>query len=153
MPIFMNSKKIIIIIVIASVFFIFVFYKLLAGNINKNSVSESKKDEAMQTGVVVTGTNPDPLENIIITENQIIKISFSDPLENIGEIKYKIDPKVELKVELSADRKTATLTPVKKFDLGNTYTLFITPDSKFDGGKRLSSDKVYHFRTVAFRGF
>lgn len=98
-------------------------------------------------------TKPDPLEDTIIAADQIIEITFSHPLENVPELKIKIEPKLDYKIELSGDKKTVKIIPVMPFELGTTYTLFILQDSKFEKGGRLSKELNFHFRTVKYRGF
>lgn len=100
----------------------------------------------------VVSTNPSPLDGTIIAADQKIEITFSHPLENAPELKLRIEPKLDYKVELSSDRKTAKITPTSSYDLGVSYTLFILPDSKFDGGGRLDGEKIFHFQTIRYRG-
>lgn len=100
--------------------------------------------------VNVTLTDPSPLDQAIVLPNKTISISFNFPLENGGEFKYRFDPTIQAKVALSTDRKTILITP--ELNLGNGYTLFIQTDSKFDGGKKLPKEIIYHFRTVSYRG-
>jgi len=100
----------------------------------------------------VVSTNPSPLDGTIIAADQKIEITFSHPLENAPELKLRIEPKLDYKVELSADRKTAKIVPDGSYDLGTSYTIFIMPDSKFDGGGRLEGEKVFHFQTIRYRG-
>lgn len=100
----------------------------------------------------IVSTIPNPLEGTIIAVDQKIEITFSHPLENAPELKLRIEPKLDYKVELSSDRKTAKITPDSSYDLGVSYTLFIMPDSKFDGGRRLDGEKVFHFQTIRYRG-
>lgn len=111
----------------------------------KVSVSEDKSPK-------IISTKPDPLEEAIIGANEAVEITFNRSLENIGEFKVKIEPKVELKVELSQDRKTAKIIPLKPYELGATYTLFIGPDSKFDGVGAWGQERVFHFKTIRYRG-
>ncbi len=113
----------------------------------------TKKQEVSQTDPPkIVSTKPDPLENSIVSANQTIEITFNRPLENVGEFKSKIEPKVDYKVELSGDRKTAKIMPVKPFDLGSTYTLFIGTETKFDGVGRWGQEKIFHFKTITYRG-
>lgn len=147
------NKKIIIFLILICFIGLGIFLFLINKKNPSKETSATETAKVSQNDTTIISTDPNPLDNMIITENQVIKITFSDALENIGELKYSIEPKVDLKMQLSPDRKTLTITPIKSFSLGNTYTLFIKPDSKFDGGKRLNGDKVYHFKTVTFRGF
>lgn len=100
----------------------------------------------------IVSTKPDPLEQTIISTSEIVEITFNKPLENAGEFKSRLDPKINYKVELSSDRKTAKIIPEKPYQLGTTYTLFILPDSKFDGGGRLEAELIFHYNTVRYRG-
>lgn len=100
----------------------------------------------------IISTRPDPLENSIVSTTEIVEITFNRPLENIGEFKNRIDPEIDYKVELSGDRKTARILPAKPYILGTTYTLFIGPETKFEGVGRWGEEKVFHFRTITYRG-
>lgn len=100
----------------------------------------------------IVSTKPDPLEEAIVSASEIIEITFNIPLENVGEFKSRIDPQVEYRVELSNDRKTAKIIPKNAFELGTTYTLFIGPDSKFDGVGEWRKEQIYHFKTIRYRG-
>ena len=100
----------------------------------------------------IVSTKPDPLNETIIAANQIIEISFNKSLQNVPEFKVKIEPKIDFKVELSSDRKIAKIIPVKPYDLGTAYTLYIGPDTKFDGAGNWGTDKSFHFRTIKYRG-
>lgn len=100
----------------------------------------------------IISTKPDPLEEAVVSATEVIEITFSKPLENTGEFKHKIEPKVDYKLELSQDRKSVKIIPQKPYELGTTYTLFISPESKFDGGSRLDGEKIFHFRTIRYRG-
>jgi len=113
------------------------------------SVNDSKDEKPK-----IISTNPDPLNNSIIIPSQVITLTFNHPLENIGEFKYRIEPEPpEIKVELTLNRRTVKITPVKPFLPGTSYTIFIQSyDTKFDGGKRLENDLSYNFRTIEYRG-
>lgn len=100
----------------------------------------------------IISTKPEPLENAVVSATEIVEITFNRPLENIGEFKFRIDPKAEIKIELSPDRKTAKIIPQTPYELGVTYTIFIGPDTKFDGAGNWGKEAIYHFQTVKFRG-
>ena len=100
----------------------------------------------------IVSTKPNPLDEAIVSATEIVEITFNRPLDNVGEFKVKIEPKIDYKVELSSDRKTAKIMPNKPYQLGTTYTLFIGPDSKFDGVGRWGEEKIYHFKTIKYRG-
>jgi len=97
-------------------------------------------------------TKPDPLENNIVGASDIIEITFNRPLENEGQFKVRIEPKVEFKIELTNNRKTARIIFPKSLQLGSSYTLFIDPDTKFDGVGNWGQDKIFHFHTVTYKG-
>lgn len=100
----------------------------------------------------VTSTKPDPLDNAVISADEVVEITFNKPLQNIGEFKVRIDGQEDYKVELSPDRKTARIIPTKPYNFGTSYTLFIGPDTKFDGVGNWGQEKVYHFRTIRYTG-
>lgn len=100
----------------------------------------------------VISTKPDPLDEAIISASEIVEITFSRPLENVGEFKARIEPKIDFKIELSGDRKTAKIKTDKPYELNTTYTLFIGTETKFDGAGRWGEEKVFHFKTIKYRG-
>lgn len=100
----------------------------------------------------IVSTKPEPLEEAIIPASEVVEITFNRPLENVGEFKVRIDPKIDYKVELSSDRKTAKILPEKPYNLGTTYTLFIGTETKFDGVGRWGEEKIFHFRTIKYTG-
>jgi len=100
----------------------------------------------------IVSTKPDLLEDTIISATDIVEITFNRPLENVGEFKVRIEPKIDYKVELSGDRKTAKIIPTKPYQLGTTYTLSIGPESKFDGVGRWGEEKIFHYKTIPYRG-
>jgi len=100
----------------------------------------------------VISTNPSPLEENIVSPTQNIEITFNLQIENQGEFKNKIETFTDYKIELSQDRKTAKIVPLKPFKLGTSYTLFILPDTKFDGSKKLNREIIYHFKTINYQG-
>lgn len=100
----------------------------------------------------IVSTKPDPLEDNIISATDTVEITFNRPLENVGEFKSRIEPKIDYKAELSSDRKTAKIIPAKPYELGTTYTLFIGPETKFDGVGRWGEERIFHFRTIKYTG-
>ncbi|MBU1031839.1 hypothetical protein KKE03_02890, partial [Patescibacteria group bacterium] len=100
----------------------------------------------------IVSTKPDPLEDTIIPATATIEITFNRPLENVGEFKLRMEPKIDYKIELSGDRKTAKIIPVKPYQLGTTYTIFIGTETKFDGVGRWGEEKIFHYRTISYRG-
>ncbi len=115
-------------------------------SVNK-PVQVSEKDKPQ-----IVSTKPDPLEGSMISGSETIEITFNRPLENVGEFKVRIDPEAEFKLELSPDRKTGKIIPIKPYELGQGYTIFIGTETKFDGVGRWGEEKIYHFRTIKYRG-
>ena len=152
----MNKKILLILICLLTLPTAFLLYK----NIYKKSpTSESKqlpavnqKTDSSNGPPQIVSTKPDPLENTIVSATQVIEITFNRPLQNSGEFKLKMEPKIEVKVELSSDRKTAKIIPLKPFALGEDYSISIGPDTKFDGIQHWGQDKTYHFKTVKYTG-
>lgn len=103
----------------------------------------------------IISTKPDSLINTddtIVSADEIIEITFNRSLENEGEFKVRIEPKTDFKIEMANGRKTAKIIPLAPYTLGSTYTLFIGPETKFDGVGRWGEEKILHFRTVRYRG-
>ncbi|MBI2600535.1 Ig-like domain-containing protein [Candidatus Daviesbacteria bacterium] len=100
----------------------------------------------------VVSVQPTQQEAPFITQNQVITVTFNMPVENTGEFKHKIEPELKYRLEPSADRKVIKITPEEPYLLGTEYTLFIKPETKFDGKKTLNEEKIYHFKTIQYRG-
>lgn len=100
----------------------------------------------------IISTKPDPLEDNIISSAEEIDITFNRSLQNSAEFRVRMEPETDLKVELSGDRKTARIIPSKPYPLGTTFTLFISPETKFDGVGSWGQEKVFHFRTIKYTG-
>lgn len=151
------KQKIMILIALIGAILIWIFQhglysKSPAVNPTKSLPAQIQTPTAPDKAEVVI-TKPDPLEGATILPTQTIEITFNLPLENVGEFKHRLDPKLDYTIKLSADRKTALITPTKMFQLGTTYTLVVQSDqTKFDGKKRLDHDFTYHFRTIEYRG-
>ncbi len=145
------KTKIAILIIIMLIAGAFWFYKQ---NTSKNTQIKTvvQTTPAQNDSPKIVSTKPDPLENTIVSANEIIEITFNRTLENKGEFKLRIEPKTDFKIELSSDRKTAKIIPVNPYELGKTYTIFIGTETKFDGVGRWGQEKIYHFKTVAYRG-
>lgn len=149
----MKIIKIIIIIIIITVILtgVFLWKNRTTDNPSSSSPLPSTTISATAKPQIVS-TKPDPLEDNIVGVSDIIEITFNRPLENVGEFKSRIEPKIDYKVELSGDRKTAKIIPAKPYQLGTTYTLFIGTETKFDGVGRWGEEKIYHFKTITYRG-
>lgn len=147
----MKNLVVLIIILVGIGIAGFLVSKGTSKNTSPSPTSASSQPSSNDSPGIVS-TKPDPLEEAIVAADEVIEITFNRSLENVGEFKSRIDPKIEYKVELSSDRKTARIVPAKSYELGATYTLFIGPDSKFDGVGNWGEEKIFHFRTVRYRG-
>lgn len=148
------KQKILILVVILGIILIFVFLRGIYNKSKPPDLSDKKPvQSALQTDKPqIVATRPDPLEENIVSATDAIEITFNRPLENVGEFKVRLEPNIDYKIELSNDRKTAMIKPTKGFLLGTTYTLFIGPETKFDGVGRWGQEKIYHFKTITYRG-
>lgn len=144
----LNKKVFILIALIFALIIAFYFYKN-SKPANKDSL---KQENISQSSPQIISTKPDPLNENIVSASDTIEITFNRPLENVGEFKSRLEPEVKYKVELSGDRKTAKIIPEKPYQLGTTYTLFIGPETKFDGVGRWGEEKIFHFRTIKYTG-
>lgn len=150
------KQKIMIAVAIIGALLILLFQR----GIYSKTVVESAidKEPSNQTAVqqtdkpVVVSTIPSPLEEAIIVPTQVIEVTFNIPIENSGEFKHRIEPESDYTIKLSDDRKTVKIIPDPLLKLGTTFTLFISNETKFDGGKRLEQEKIYHFKTLEYKG-
>lgn len=143
---------VIILIIIIIVIFFIVFSRKNQTAVTPPLPNQPSSVSSSTDKPQVVSTKPDPLEENIISATEIVEITFNRPLENVGEFKVRIEPKIDYKVELSSDRKTAKILPVKPYALGTTYTLFIGTETKFDGVGRWGEEKIFHFRTIKYSG-
>lgn len=147
------KQKIIAAVIALGLILIAIFNKGLAPK-NESPINTPKKTgQQVQTDTPeLISTNPSPLDGTTILPTQIIEFQFNLPLENDAETKITLDPKVEYKIELSNDKKTAKIIPLKPFTLGQGYTLSIKGDTKFQGKKTLGRDYGFGFRTIEYKG-
>lgn len=151
----MTKNRLIAIILAIGSILIFIFYRGFyskgpLANTTSNTAPAKQQTENSQPEIV--STNPNPLEEAVILPSQVVELTFNQPLENRGELKNRIEPKLDYEIKLSDDRKTAKITTHQGFALGTTYTLFIMPDSKFDGKKLLGREYIFHFKTIEYKG-
>lgn len=142
---------IILVLLITAFFFIIrprIGTKTATGPVVSNAPTTVSENQPPQ----IISTTPDPLEDTIVPASGTIEITFNRPLQNVGEFKSRIESNTDYKVTLSSDRKTAIIGFQKPLELGTTYTLFIEPDTKFDGVGAWGQEKVFHFRTVKYTG-
>lgn len=147
----MNKKRVVILIVAIIVIAVIFLRKALSRS-ESQSKAVSVPQQTQENKPQITSTKPDPLEEAIVSANEIIEITFNKPLENKGEFKLRIEPKIDFKIELSSERKTAKIIPVKPYELGKTYTIFIGTETKFDGVGRWGEEKIFHVKTINYRG-
>lgn len=149
----MSQRKTLITAVIIVVMIIFIGLVVTKKPTTKTDTVVSSSPPVNQNeSPRIVSTKPNPLEDTIVSATDIVEITFNRPLENVGEFKSRIEPKIDYTVELSGDRKTAKIIPKKPYELGNTYTLFIGTETKFDGVGRWGEEKIYHFKTIRYRG-
>ncbi|MBI2596675.1 hypothetical protein HYW41_00780 [Candidatus Daviesbacteria bacterium] len=152
----LNTKTKLIILFISLAVGLFISFRpKIENELNKSAVqnSQSEKTQNQQDEPPrIVSTKPDSLEESIIPADEVIEINFNRPLENVGEFKVRIEPKTDYKLELSGDRKVGRIIPVKPYELGTAYTLYIGSETKFDGIGRWGQEKTYHFRTIKYRG-
>ena len=146
------NKKIIVIIATVGIILILIFLSGLLAKPAAQKPAEQKSTQSQNDFPRIVSTKPDPLDNTIISATEVIEITFNRPLENVGEFKSRIEPKIDYKVELSGDRKTAKIIPAQPYNLGSTYTLSIGPETKFDGAGRWGEEKTFQFRTIKYTG-
>lgn len=147
------KQKIIASIVAFGLILIAIFNKGLAlKNEAPANTSPQTKPQVQTNTPELISTNPQALDGTTILPTQIIELNFNLPLENDAEIKITFEPKAEYKIELSNDKKTAKIIPLKPYALGQGYSLSIKSDTKFQGKKTLGRDYGFGFRTIEYRG-
>lgn len=149
------KQKIMIVVALVGAALIWIFQQGLYTKSSSTTQPEVEVNQAQNiqsSEPQVVSTNPKNLDGITILANQTIEITFNIPLENRGEFKNRIDPESEVEIQLSEDRKTAKIIPLKPYKLGTGFTLFIKPDTKFDGKKQLEKEIIYHFKTINYKG-
>lgn len=145
------SKKVIAVLAVVGVILILVFQK----GFNAPSLPAANNkpaDQSQSNEVKMLSTDPTNLEGSTILPTQVISVTFSHPIENTGEFKHRFEPEVPHTLKLSEDKKTITIAGDPSFQVGVGYTLHISNDTKFDGGKRLRDTQYVHFRTISYRG-
>ena len=149
-------KKYTILIVSIGIFSImgFFIFKAVSGeSVDSSSNPIQAATPGLKDPPRVISTNPDlSVDGAIIFANGPLEITFNRPMENEGEFKVRIEPKVDFKIKLENERKTGVITFEKPLELGTSYTLFIGPETKFDGMGKWGEEKVFHFRTIPYKG-
>ncbi len=152
-----NFKKVLIAIAAALGLLLILLARIgLSASSNVPKISSSQSQVTTQPGqndrVEVLSTSPTPLNGSTVFPTQTIQITFSQPAQNIPELKVRIEPSVELNLQLSLDRKTLKISPKTTFGLQQGYNLIIPADAKFDGSKTLGKDMQFHFKTIDYSG-
>ncbi len=145
------KKQIIFIIIIVGIIAI-TYFVWQSKHTSKIEQPKNQPVAVQDDSPQIVSTKPDPLDNNIVSASDPIEITFNKPLQNVPEFKIKIEPKPDYRVELSFDRKTARIIFNKPLDLGTGFTLYIQPDTKFDGVGEWKQDKTFHFRTIKYTG-
>lgn len=145
------KAKIIWIVLAIGVALIGLFSSGLYSNVLPAPIAPAEKTSEKQE-VQVVSTVPADLHDSTILPNQTIELTFSDPLVNVPETRWSISPTVDIKAELSSDKKTLRLIPNKPFGLGNGYTLQIKGETKIEGKGNLDREIIYNFKTIEFKG-
>ncbi|MDO8498596.1 MAG: Ig-like domain-containing protein [bacterium] len=151
------KQKIMILVGIVGAILILIFQR---GLYSKSDPVPQKLEQKQQTQEEtktqgepqIVSTNPSPLNDATIMPSQSLEITFNQPAVNEPELKITIEPKADLKLELSNDKKTVTITPLKPLLFGQGYTLFISSEAKFAGGKTLGHEAVFHLKTISYKG-
>ncbi len=153
------KNRLVVIIIAIGLFLLALFYKGIypTGNVIPNSFRNPetlKQVQGNKEEIQLLSTNPDPLENATILPDKVVEVTFNRALPSADALMYKIDPKIDTKVELANGGKTVRF--VAKFELGQGYTLFILPDSSFidtkEAHQKLGKEYIYHFKTIDYRG-
>lgn len=108
-------------------------------------------NQVQSQNVEVVATSPNPLEGATILPSQEVEIFFSEPMVN-DPARITIEPSVKYNAQLSADHKTLKIQPLEPYKLGQGYTLTIKSGYASDNGKKLDSDKTFHFQTISYNG-
>lgn len=159
--IFMNlslKQKIIGAVVVIGLLLIAIFQMGLGGSFTR--VDTASEDVSVVPNISsgdleIVSMSPAELKqkkDIVIVPTQVIEITFNKKLENAPETKIITDPPSDIKVELSDDRMTAKIIPVKPYKLGQGFTLFLKKETKFEGGKTWGRDEDFHFTIIDYKG-
>lgn len=113
----------------------------------------SNQKQVQSNNVTVVSTTPSKLDESTILPNQTLEINFSDGIEQSQKkVQLTIEPTVDYKVEVTNGNKTLKIIPNKPFGFDQAYTLKVTTDTNFEGGKKLDNDVVYRFKTIPYKG-
>lgn len=147
-----NKKILVLILIVVVTFFLWTSQSKTQPSESTQTPTPAVSNGSQNNSPWIISTKPDPLEEAVISAMEEIEITFSHSLENEGQFKIRLDPKTDYKIVLTQDRKTARIVPQKPYELGAGYTLFILPDSKFEGVGEWKEEKIFHFQTIKYRG-
>ena len=142
------KKGLIILLVIAGFLTLFLTKIRLVAKTNNPTPTPIVQSQNPQ----VISTNPPNLDGATIPPNQAIEVTFNQPLVNEPYTVVKIEPSVNFKLSLKDDNKTVAITPSKPYGLGAGYSLTIDALTKFQSGKSLNQNAIFHFKTVGYSG-
>lgn len=141
----LNFTKKIVFLAVVLVAVVAFFY--MRGLFSNKQVVREASDQ-----IKIISTNPLVIENQVFLPTQNIEVTFNKPLVNEPETRVLFEPVVDFRKELSLDRKTIKIILNKPLQLGQGYTLFIKAGTKFEGGKDMENDQIFHFTTINYRG-
>lgn len=150
----LSLKQKVIAVVIAVGLALIALFKFGLGG-SSVPVVENQKTEVNSSEPQLISTTPVELfekKPLIFRPDQIIELHFNAELENGPETKLILDPPAEIKIDISSDGKTAKITPVKPYKLGQGYTIFIKPETKIKGGKTLGKEYGMQFNVINYSG-
>lgn len=138
--------------VVTSVILIALAIKIFGNHPYSASPSPQPSSTPQPQSPQIVSVLPSPLDGAIILPTQSISVTFSEAFLTAGGFKYTLEPNIDHKISISGDAKTMTITPNKPYDFNQSYTLHISSDTTFDNGKKLGSDKDFHFRIINYSG-
>lgn len=149
----MNKKTLIGTIAFFGLILIALFNYGFYNSEKTSSLNPPKQHQQSTEQPTLISTSPNPLNEAILIPGQSIILTFSHPLENLPELKYKFEPEIEgLQGQLSQDKKTVTFKSPKPLPVGQSYTLTIQQEAKFEGGKHLDKQYEFRFKTIDYKG-
>ncbi len=145
-----SKQKIIGVIIALGLALMAIFAHGLYNNPAKQTTPAQSQNSDKAT---IVSTLPTALDHSTLLPTQTIEITFSDPIdEQYKKFDLTIEPMIDYKRELSADKKTIKIIPNKPFALGQGYSIKIAGDNKFQGNKTLDGDKSFQFTTISYNG-
>lgn len=147
-----NLKKALPLIIVGIIVVIVLGKLFSAKNPTQKILTPPSPTSQQSENPQLLSTSPSPLDQATILPIQVLEFIFNQPLVNVPEVKWTLEPKADLQATISDDRKTFKLTPQKPFTLGVLYTLTIKADTKFESKKFLDHDLQYHFKTIEYKG-